>query len=536
MKRALIITALLALVAMQSAVAQSTLRRVYDDLNVDVWTDRDDGSSYQEGDNITIYFRASRDCYVTLYDLDTRGNIGLIFPEQPDQNNFVVGDEIYMIPDRSADFEFEVTGPPGTEYVQMVASTEPYQVPEWWDPISVVDEGWPFAYEDDDEQFLDQINQTYFPTGSSAYDQVSFYVAPKYYYKRAEVDCSGDCGVVYIDYPTGCDVYVDGVYWGASPLWIPSIYLGRHRVSVYWGTVIVYNDWIDVFQYQPYYVYTRPHYLYPYYYHHWGHSYRWGETHGPSRIKYKPHTYYTGDRPDARPGYTVVDNDRARYNKSKVYSTEKVKRISEYKQKYSYDHSTKTYTTTKTKPTGTYTTKNGIKEVPVTGKGYEGKSKPQPGKTGDRVLEKKNTTTTSPKSGIKVKPKSSSGDKSTVKQKSTTKTSNYRTWRKAVGTKSTKTTKTTKSTVKSSEKKSATKSKAVSTSKPGNKSSSKSVSKSTSSQKKSTPASSGVKKSGGSSKGSSSGAVKSSGGRKSSGSTHSSGKAKAGSSGGKKKK
>jgi hypothetical protein len=536
MKRALIIAALLALVVGQSAVAQSTLRRVYDDLSVDVWTDRDDGSSYQEGDNITIYFRASRDCYVTIYDLDTRGNIDLIFPEQPDQNNFVVGDEIYMIPDRSADFEFEVTGPPGTEYIQMVASTEPYQVPEWWDAISVVDEGWPFSYEDDDEQFLDQINQTFFPSGSSAYDQVSFYVAPKYYYKRAEVDCSGDCGVVYVDYPTGCDVYIDGVYWGASPLWIPSIYLGRHRVSVYWGTVIVYNDWIDVFQYRPYYVYTRPHYLYPYYYRHWNRPYRWGETFGPSRIKYKPHTYYTGGRPDQRPGYTIVDNDRVRYNKSKVYSTEKVKRISSYKQKYGYDHLTKTYTTTKTKPTGTYTTKGRTKQVPVSGKGYEGKGKNETGRSKSRVLEKKNTTATTPKSGIKVKPKSSSGDKGTVQKKSTTKTSNYKTWKKTVGTKSTKTTKSTNSTVKTKRQKSTTKSKAVSNSKSSSKSGSKSVSKSTSTRKKSSSSSSGVKKSGGSSKRSSSSAVKSSGRSRSSGSSHSSGKAKAGSSGGRKKK
>jgi hypothetical protein len=211
---------LLALVATQVVVAQSTLTRVYDDLEIDIWADRDDGSNYQEGEEIFIYFRASRDCYVTIYDLDTRGNINLLFPEKPDGNNYIVGDEVYQIPGRGADYEFVVTGPPGTEYLQMVAATDPFPVPAWWGPISVMDEGWPFEYQDDNDEFIEQINRHFFPNDRAAFDGVSFYVAPREYYRPVSYDFYGDCGVVYIDYPAGCRVYIDDVYWGLAPLWV----------------------------------------------------------------------------------------------------------------------------------------------------------------------------------------------------------------------------------------------------------------------------------------------------------------------------
>lgn len=532
MKRTLIFVVLLALVASQAAFGQSTLRRIVNNLEVDIWTDRDDGSSYQEGDAITIYFRASQDCYVTIYDLDTRGNINLIYPEQPDMNNFIVGDEIYMIPDRSEDYELEVTGPPGNEHIQMVASMQPFDVPEWWEPISVVDDGWPFSYDDDDEQFLDQVNQTFFPYDHAAYDRVSFYVSPKYYYKRAEVDCAGDCGVVYVDYPTGCEVYVDGIYWGVAPLWIPSIYLGRHRMSVYWGTFIVYNDWFTVYDYEPCYVYTRPHYLYSYYYDHWSRPYHWGHRNGPSPIKYKPRTYYSGGKLETRSGYTIVDNDNMRYKKSKVYSTAKIDRIKTYKSKYGYDKATKTYTTVKRKPISTFDTKVKTYTTPSVKKGDDGKGsatvdrKPAAGSAGS-----KGSVVPSSRSGGDKKKDTSGDKKSTIKRKSTSASKAYETWRKAVGAKSVK-------PKSSSGSKSSTNSKSATVKSSPTKSSSGSKSGQKSSAPKTKSSSSSVKKSSGSkSSPSSSGAVKkSSGGSKASPSKSSSGGARKSTSGAKKKK
>jgi len=45
------------------------------------------------------------------------------------------------------------------------------------------------------------------------------------------------CGNVYIDYPWGGAVYVNGIYWGCAPLYIPRLLVGWHTMTIYdpWG-------------------------------------------------------------------------------------------------------------------------------------------------------------------------------------------------------------------------------------------------------------------------------------------------------------
>ena len=40
-------------------------------LNIDVWTDKGEGTVYNVGERINIYFRANDDCYVVIYNIDT---------------------------------------------------------------------------------------------------------------------------------------------------------------------------------------------------------------------------------------------------------------------------------------------------------------------------------------------------------------------------------------------------------------------------------------------------------------------------------
>lgn len=340
--------ALLLLVIVQSADAQSTLRRSVDDVEIDIWTDRDDGSNYYEGDDVWIYFRASADCYVVVYDLDTRGNVNLIFPEGPRARHFIKGDEIYMIPDRWSDYTLTLEGPPGYEHIQIVASRDYFPVPEWYGPVSVYDEKtWGFKYEGDNEKFISQVNWRFFPQ-NAAFDQVTFYVAPRYYYEPEKVSCSGSCGRVYIDYPSGCEVYVNGVFYGYAPLYIPAIYTGRHRVTVYWGSSILYNDWILIDPWAPFFIYPRHVYVYDYFWTRWYRHYVWDYYYyGPSYYKYKIVDGYRYKKPEIRRGYRVVSNDHKSYTKAKVYSAEKVKRIENYKTAYKFDRTTKTYTASK---------------------------------------------------------------------------------------------------------------------------------------------------------------------------------------------
>ncbi len=429
MKRLTYFTALLMLVAIfvaQTASAQSTLRRAYDDLEVDIWTDKDDGSNYLEGDEITIYFRASRDAYVTIYDLDTRGNVNLLFPADPRDNNYIEGDVVYVIPDRGDDYALTLEGPPGWERIQIVASAYPYDVPDWRGPRPVKDDDyWDDDYDGDDDRFIEKINRRYFPNDRVAYDQVSFYVAPRYYYKPERADCYGDCGTVYIDYPSGCEVYVNGVFWGYAPLYIPSIYLGRHRVTVYWGASIVYNDWIFVDTWSPFFIYPRHYYIYDYCWDRWYRHGYWDDWYGfdgPSRYKYKDHDVYTYKKPSERRGYAIVSNDHGKYEKSKTYVVEKTARIDKYKTKYGFDQSTKSFTTAKGvgkgSKSGDYNTSTSGKRKSGIDDFYEKKSEP-------RSTDKKGTssgsqsgdygrskTKSSGESGssINKKPRESSGE------------------------------------------------------------------------------------------------------------------------------
>ncbi len=398
MKRIILLTTLMATMAIlfaSVAFGQSTMRRSYNDLDVDIWTDKDDGSNYYEGDDITIYFRASRDCYVTIYDLDTRGNVNLLFPADPRDRNLIRGDEIYMIPDRGDNYQLTLEGPPGNETIQIVATTDYHAVPDWRGPMSVYDDDWGFKYDGDNDDFVRRVNRRYFPDDQCAVDQVAFYVAPRYYYQPEKNDCYGDCGQVYIDYPDGCEVYVNGVFFGYAPLYVPSIYLGRHRVTVYWGASIVYNDWIFVDAWHPYFVYTRPWYVYDYCYTNWYRGHVWDTWNdGPSRYKYKDRDFYSYKKPDSRRGYSVVTNTHGKYEKSKIYA-DKSTRIEKFKSTYNYDKSTKTYTASK----GRYDYDKGKNTSSSKGRDFD-----------DYNSAKKSTKGSGDNDGVYTKPKSGSGN------------------------------------------------------------------------------------------------------------------------------
>lgn len=91
---------------------------------IDVWTDRGDGATYQVGDSIRIYFRVSRDAYVTIYDVDAAGRVTIIYPNDYDQDNFARAGRVYSLPSQPG-YDFTVTPPAGTGYVQAVATLAP---------------------------------------------------------------------------------------------------------------------------------------------------------------------------------------------------------------------------------------------------------------------------------------------------------------------------------------------------------------------------------------------------------------------------
>lgn len=91
-------------------------------LAVDVWAERGSGAVYHEGENITIYARASSDCYLYLIYHDAGGNDILIFPNRKQPNNRILGNIIYQIPDQRDQFKWVVSKPFGSEIIKAVCS------------------------------------------------------------------------------------------------------------------------------------------------------------------------------------------------------------------------------------------------------------------------------------------------------------------------------------------------------------------------------------------------------------------------------
>jgi outer membrane protein OmpA-like peptidoglycan-associated protein len=97
-----------------------------DRTNVDVWFDKQCGASYGQGEKILISFKTTADAYVTVYDIDTRGNVSVLFPNRHYPDNFVRGNRTYTMPNRDYTYDLVVEGPEGIEYVDVVASADPY--------------------------------------------------------------------------------------------------------------------------------------------------------------------------------------------------------------------------------------------------------------------------------------------------------------------------------------------------------------------------------------------------------------------------
>ena len=207
-------------------------------LDAEIWTDNAD-AEYYEGDNITIYFRVNRDAFVAIYSIDTRGKVNLLFPTSPAEDNFVQGGVTYSLPGSHDDYDLVVTGPEGIERLQIVASRERFPIPVWYNNSGLLCD-W-----NEVDDYMDYLNGRYFVRYDGqrfAFDRAVVFVnewEPAYfrpvympYYPSWSV-----CGNVYIDYPWGSSVYINGIYWGCTPLYVPRLLVGWHTITVYdhWG-------------------------------------------------------------------------------------------------------------------------------------------------------------------------------------------------------------------------------------------------------------------------------------------------------------
>ncbi len=228
-------------------------------LDIDVWIDKGEGSTYHPGDDIRVYFRASRDCYVVVYNLDTRGYVNVLYPYSSEDDRYVEGGRVYGIPGRYDDYSLTVDGPLGVEYIQAVASYEPLSLPHWSDyyregtePADIrtlrMDE------DEDPYVFMEWVNHQISPSPDYVTDVTNLYVRyphPQWYYWPHQYWHYSDpfpyhLGSVYFWAPFGVEVYIDGVFYGIAPITIPYIIVGRHYVTYYYNGCRVWNNYVYV--------------------------------------------------------------------------------------------------------------------------------------------------------------------------------------------------------------------------------------------------------------------------------------------------
>jgi len=243
--------AMIAILTVASTAAKAV--ETHGRLDIDVWLDNDDGIYYQ-GENVTIFFQTSQDAFVTIYSLDTRGQVSLLFPAGPWDDGFVHAGDVYAIPSRGDDYELYVSGPEGIEYVQAIASPNRMTLPDWFE------DGFDCNYYEDREDCLEYINDRYFGAnwddGGQALDRTTIYVkSPHYYYRpvftpRYWYDYP-NYSMIYIDYPFGAEVYIDGIYFGIAPLWVPRVIVGWHWFTIYDRYGYCWEDHIQVYHNRP---------------------------------------------------------------------------------------------------------------------------------------------------------------------------------------------------------------------------------------------------------------------------------------------
>jgi hypothetical protein len=160
---------------------------------------------------------------VLVYDVDTEGRVHMLFPYRRLDPHWVTGGREYVLPGPHSSYALTIEGPPGVEYIQALASLEPFQqLPEWMDPDAE-----PADYNLDNSDWrsggtvvgdpflgLERVNRSILPYDcdeedcySAAY--TSYYVERKVSYPRYLcADCHGPyAGVYYDPYGTRCSVF-----------------------------------------------------------------------------------------------------------------------------------------------------------------------------------------------------------------------------------------------------------------------------------------------------------------------------------------
>ena len=94
-------------------------------LNVKLWPDHGESSTYAEGELIILHARVDRDCHLYLVHADSDGSVQLLYPNPWHPSSKVAAGQVLDLPSAKDDFQFAAVQPYGAEVIVALASVDP---------------------------------------------------------------------------------------------------------------------------------------------------------------------------------------------------------------------------------------------------------------------------------------------------------------------------------------------------------------------------------------------------------------------------
>jgi hypothetical protein len=99
-------------------------------LKVSVSTDRGAGAVYREGERMVVLASVNKAAWLKVYHIDATGVLRLIYPNAFTSGRRLEPGAVVRIPGPDDNFAFDMVPPFGTEFIKIVASTQPFSASE----------------------------------------------------------------------------------------------------------------------------------------------------------------------------------------------------------------------------------------------------------------------------------------------------------------------------------------------------------------------------------------------------------------------
>jgi hypothetical protein len=266
-----------------SDVPAKTAGTPQDDPPIQVWISND--RRFLPGDRAKVQVRTDYDGYLIVLHVDPEGRLRVLFPVDPDKDNFVRSGKKYEVRDRGDREAFEVDAT-GRGSVYAAVSRDPFRfdgltISDHWDYRAMA----PARLREDPEPELNELVQR-MAQGSYDYDVLSYEVISR----SAYVSSSRYYGSLYDD--DWCSFSCGRPYYGYSPFRLSiGFFYGRPYRNYYYDPYYyAYDPYYNPFFYDPYYYAPAyyPRYVYPRRYYGYGSPY----YHDRYRTYNRPYTPY----------------------------------------------------------------------------------------------------------------------------------------------------------------------------------------------------------------------------------------------------